>query len=146
MIFRIRRVITGALVCHLLLVPGMFTSRLLLHSQSEPRQSNDPTLEITVGPQNGAAAQEDALFPDTRSSESVTISAVSQEKAGSVYTLKGNVEIEFKDLLVRGDELTYDAASGLISSPSHISVDDTAREEHVEASRAVSSKIGRAHV
>lgn len=138
MIFRIRRVITALLFCHLILAPGMFTSELLLHSLSSSDKKSDAPLEITVSAQpnelDKTTAQPVSVDNSRESGEEVKISAVNQEKAGSVYTLKGNVEIEFRDLLIRGDELVYDSDSGIVTSPARIVVDDGARDQHIEAS------------
>ena len=48
--------------------------------------------------------------------EPVIIDANECERDGSMYTLHGNVEVTFKDYTFRGDQVTYDAASGEATS------------------------------
>ena len=165
MIFRIRRVITGLLFCHLILASGMFTSELLLHSETSAGEKPHPPLEITLiahpapstnppaehgldgnnipdldhhnnndGPGTQSSARASLFADSLERDEDVKISAVTQEKSGGVFKLKGNVEIEFRDLLIRGEELIYDSDSSILTSPSHFSIYDGARDEHIEAS------------
>ncbi len=122
----------------------MFTSELLLQSEtsaSKMASAADAPLELTISSHatanniGGGAQDLPALANDSlEGGEPVVIRAQEQEKDGAVYRLKGNVEIEFRDLLVRGDELVYDTDSGIITSTARFSVDDGARDEHLEAS------------
>lgn len=68
--------------------------------------------------------------------EPVTIQAKEQEKQGTVYTLRGEVEIEFKDFVLRADEVVYDAATGEMKAQGHLVFDGGAHDEHIEASHA----------
>jgi LPS-assembly protein len=67
--------------------------------------------------------------------EQVTIRAREQEKAGDVYTLRGDVEIEFRNYLVRADYISYDAASGEITAEGHVTLSGGLHDEHITASR-----------
>jgi LPS-assembly protein len=68
------------------------------------------------------------------SGEPVTIKAKEQEKRKNVFTLRGDVEITYKDYTLRGDEVTYDTDSGQIIATGHLSADGGPHDEHIEAS------------
>lgn len=135
------RVITSLFVCHLLLAPGLLTSQLLLPirsgfgasgSQETPqvrRQEPPPVAKVS--------ASED---------EPVTISSKQQEKDGDVYKLSGEVEIEFRDFVLRADEIIYNTVSGEVTANGHLSLDGDSNDEHIEASRGeynVRTRTGR---
>ena len=103
MFLRNRFGITAALVCHLVLALPVVTSQLLpgnSGAQSDTRHPAESTLPV-IPPHPG---------------EDVTIKAAEQEKTGSLYRLRGNVEIDFRTLVFHGDEATYDASSGEITA------------------------------
>src|SRR5271157_2294334 len=83
MITRSRIFITAALVCHLLLAHGIVTSQTL------------PPAAATVSAPAMApsAASAPATGPAGQTEEEVTIRALEQEKDGSIYHLRGEVEI-----------------------------------------------------
>ena len=98
---------TAAFVCHLLLTSSIVTSQLLL-------------------------AQPGSFKP--RPSEPVTIKAQEQEKSRDLYKLRGNVEIDFRKLVLRADEAAYDASSGEITASGHLTLDGGPYDEHIVAS------------
>lgn len=63
----------------------------------------------------------------------MTIRAREQEKAGDVYTLRGDVEITFRSFVLRGDHLVYDAKSGEITADGNLSLDGGPYQEHLAA-------------
>ncbi len=67
----------------------------------------------------------------------VTIDARECEKAGDVYTLRGDVEITLGDYKFHGDFVTYDAASGDATAKGHVSLDGGVRDMHITATEAV---------
>ena len=73
-------------------------------------------------------------FSSNRPGEPVTIKAKEQEKDGDVFRLKGEVEIEFRDLVFRADEITYDSKSGQVTATGHMVLDGGPHDEHIEAS------------
>ena len=85
MITRSRIIITAALLCHLFLAPGLVTSQT-------------PPLAATALPSAPASQMEE-----------VTIKAVEQEKQGSVYHLRGRVEIDYRSYILQAEEITYNA-------------------------------------
>jgi LPS-assembly protein len=104
-------------LCQQFVAMGMFTSQL--HAQTEgPAPPPTPA----------------QLLTNDESGELVTIKAREQEKQGDVYKLSGDVEIEFRDYTVRADEVTYNAASGLVDAKGHLAFDGGIHDEHIEAS------------
>jgi LPS-assembly protein len=104
---RTRLLTTALVVCHLLVVLPVVTSQLRA-------EGNTPEAP----------------------GEQVIIQARQQEKSGSVYHLRGEVVIRFRNLVLRGDEVTYDSASGEITAQGHLVVDGGPHDEHIEASHA----------
>ena len=104
---RTRLLTTALVVCHLLVVLPVVTSQLRA-------EGNTPEAP----------------------GEQVTIQARQQEKIGPVYHLRGEVVIQFRNLVLRGDEVTYDSASGEISAQGHLVFDGGPHDEHIEASHA----------
>ncbi len=76
----------------------------------------------------------------------VTIRARTQTKQGSVYTLRGEVEIDYKSYVIRADTIRYDTASGEMTADGHLQVDGGPRDEHISATHGtlnVDRQIGR---
>ncbi len=120
MIIRSRIIITAALVCHLLLASGIVTSQTL-------PPAADPI----------AAQERTAALPATpagQTEEEVTIRAVRQEKDGSIYHLRGGVEIHYRTYILNADQVTYNADTGDSELEGHVVLDGGPYDEHVEAS------------
>src|ERR1700690_4368311 len=66
--------------------------------------------------------------------EEVTIRAVEQEKDGSVYHLRGKVEIDYRTYILRADQITYNADTGDSELEGHVVLDGGPYDEHVESS------------
>jgi len=64
----------------------------------------------------------------------VIIDARECEQAGKVYTLRGDVQIQFADYNFRGDLVTYDSASGDVTARGHVSLDGGRRDIHLTGS------------
>ena len=123
---RTRFLITATFVCHLILAVALVTSQLL-----------SPF----------AAAQE---LPNTAASplrtEDVTITALQQEKQGTLYQLHGNAEIHYGTYILRADEVSYNSATGDAHAEGHVVLDGGPNDEHLQASRGsynLRSEIGR---
>jgi LPS-assembly protein len=120
MIIRSRIFITAALVCHLLLAPGIVTSQTL------------PPAAATVSPPANAPASTPVTASQTE--EAVTIRAVEQEKDGSIYHLRGSVEIHYRTYILYADQVTYNADTSDSELEGHVVLDGGPYDEHVEAS------------
>jgi LPS-assembly protein len=64
----------------------------------------------------------------------VIIDARECEQEGKVYTLRGDVEIQFADYDFHGDLVTYDSASGDVTAKGHVSLDGGRRDIHISGS------------
>jgi len=64
----------------------------------------------------------------------VIIDARECEQAGKVYTLRGDVQIQFADYTFHGDLVTYDSASGDVTAKGHVSLDGGRRDIHISGS------------
>ena len=113
---RSRIIITAALLCHLLLASPIVTS------QTPPPR--EPTKLLPSAP----ASQVE---------EEVTIRAVEQEKQGSVYHLRGKVEIDYRTYILQADEITYNSDTGESELQGHVLLDGGPYDEHVEASHGI---------
>ena len=124
MITRSRIFITAALLCHLLLARGIVTSQTL------------PPAAATVSASESAPAMAPPLpaAPAGRPEEPITIRAVQQEKDGSIYHLRGKVEIDYRTYILHADQVTYNADTGDSELEGHVVLDGGPYDEHVEAS------------
>jgi len=124
MITRSRIFITAALVCHLLLAPGIVTSQTL------------PPASATVSAQASGPVTAPALptAPGSQTEEPVTIRAVQQEKDGSTYHLRGESEIDYRTYILRADQITYNSDTGESELEGHVVLDGGPYDEHVVAS------------
>ena len=120
MITRYRIFITAAFACHLLLAPGILTSQTL-----------PPAAAPVAAP---AAVPVPATAAAGQMEEEVTIRAVQQEKEGSVYHLRGAVEIDYRTYILHADQVTYNADTGDSEVEGHVTLDGGPYDEHVEAS------------
>ncbi len=111
--------ITALIFCHVLLATPVVTSQLPPEAPAGPAPQNLPSTEFTANPPG----------------EPVTIKAREQEKEGDIFKLKGDVEIDFRDLVFRADQITYDAKSGQVTASGHLVLDGGPHDEHIEASR-----------
>ncbi|MGA9529185.1 MAG: LPS assembly protein LptD [Terriglobales bacterium] len=114
MITRSRIFITTALVCHLLLACGVVTSQ--------------------TPPLDTAKVASSAPAPSGQVEQNVTIRAIEQEKEGSVYHLRGDAEIDYRDYILRADAITYNSDTGDSELEGHMVLDGGPYDEHVEAS------------
>ncbi|MGA7382219.1 MAG: LPS assembly protein LptD [Terriglobales bacterium] len=122
---RTRLLITATFVCHLILALPLVTSQLLAPS---------------------AAAQD---LPHTSSplrEQDVTITALQQEKQGTIYQLHGNAEIHYGTYILRADEVSYNSETGDSKAAGHVVLEGGPNDEHIQASRGtynLRSEIGR---
>jgi LPS-assembly protein len=126
---RTRFLITAPFVCHLILVVPLVTSQSLSPSTS----TSAPTQEL----------------PHTHSQlheEDVTITALQQERQGTLYQLHGNAEIHYGTYILRADEVSYNSETGDSKAVGHVVLEGGPNDEHIQASRGaynLRSEIGR---
>jgi LPS-assembly protein len=118
---RTRFLITAKFVCHLILAVPLVTSQLL-SAQGLPNTPASPT------------------------EEDVTITALQQEKQGTLYQLHGNAEIHYGTYILRADEISYNSETGDSKAGGHVTLDGGPNDEHIQASRGtynLRSEVGR---
>lgn len=106
---RNRFLITAALLCHLLVAPRLVTSQLL----SPPSPPPNP--------------------PSSLQQEDVTITALQQEKQGSLYMLRGQAQIHYGTYILNADEITYNSDTGNATAEGHVVLEGGPNDEHIEA-------------
>ncbi|MBZ5648045.1 MAG: LPS assembly protein LptD [Acidobacteriia bacterium] len=94
--------------------------------------ASNPAPDAADAPQQSLPAAEST---SNRPGEPVTIKAREQEKEGDVFKLRGDVEIEFRELVFHADEITYDSKSGELTATGHLVLDGGPHDDHIEASR-----------
>ncbi len=72
--------------------------------------------------------------PPGEGAEEVTIKAREQEKLGDLYKLRGEAEVDYRNLVLRADEASYDAATGEVTASGHLTLDGGLHDEHIVAS------------
>lgn len=112
---RIRIFITAALWSHLLLLPP------LVRAQQ---------------PAATAEAQAPGAFARVLPGEEVTIKAREQARQGDIYTLRGDVEIDFRTYVLRADEIIYNKETGDVEANGRVVLDGGTHDEHITASHA----------
>src|SRR6185369_8082795 len=118
MTVRNRIFITAILLCHLLVWCPPCNPAILA-----PEQETAPTGKAQT-------------TPSAPQAEEVTISALSQEKIGDIYNLRGDVHIQFREFDIYADEVTYNQSTGDISAVGHLVFDGGPNDLHMEGSRA----------
>ncbi len=121
---RSRIFITTAWVCHLLVASAIVTSQTLPPAAATVAVPGSPS---AGGPATASASQ-------TQTEEEVTIRAVQQEKDGSIYHLRGEVEIHYRTYILRADQVTYNTDTGDSELEGHVVLEGGSYDEHVEAS------------
>jgi lipopolysaccharide assembly outer membrane protein LptD (OstA) len=106
MITRSRIFITAAVVCHLLLAHGIVTSQTLPPA----------TATVSAPAMAPSAAPAPATGPAGQTEEEVTIRALEQEKDGSIYHLRGEVEIRYRTYILHADQVTYHFGCGSLAT------------------------------
>ena len=130
---RIRWFITIALACQLLLGLGIVTTPLLAQIQDQETQTETPpTAEPVLQVPNPPSPPK--IMGSNPQDQIAIIRAQSQEKAGEVYTLRGEVEIDYKGWILHSDEATYNDATGEATVKGHVILDGGPYSEHVTGS------------
>src|ERR1041385_6542356 len=81
-----------------------------------------------------ATAQNKKMRVPISEENPVIIDARECEQAGKVYTLRGDVQIQFGDYIFHGDLVTYDSATGDVTAKGHVSLDGGRRDIHLNGS------------
>jgi len=68
-----------------------------------------------------------------KGAEEVTIKAREQEKSGDLYKLRGDAEVDYRNLVIRADEATYDDSTDEVTASGHVTLDGGPHDEHIVA-------------
>ena len=99
--------ITALMLCHLQLRPQTLTKQFPSASgpSSLPDAPDYPIAEVVAAPPSGV---------------SVRLESKQQEKHGSVYTLTGDVKIDYKDYTLTADKVSYDDETKEAEADGHV--------------------------
>ena len=73
-------------------------------------------------------------FPRSIKGVPVKITAKEQGKRGDVWTLTGEVEIDYRDYIVRADKVTYNEATSEVEATGHLHLEGGRDDELIDAS------------
>ncbi|HET9088554.1 MAG TPA: LPS assembly protein LptD, partial [Acidobacteriaceae bacterium] len=107
--------------------------------QSTPQPAGDaPSVSLGSGaPLPNAPAGTIPIahpIPSAPAGVPVQIRAIQQRKQGDTYVLRGEVEIDYEDYVIRADHATYNSASGDVIADGHLQVDGGPDDEEFSAS------------
>ena len=134
MTLRTRFLITALFLCHQLLATALVTTQLL--SQNSGQAADLPTQPPEQKADSPSSNTPCASQAATQDSDSTTICALQQEKAGNVYKLHGNAEIHYRTYVLRADEVTYNSDTGEATASGHFTLDGGPNDDHIKASHA----------
>ncbi len=126
--------ITLSLLCH----PQLWAQTLT--KELPPAAAGLPSIAPSVGTVAGdeplqADIPTAQVVPSIEQGTPVEISAKEQDKRGDIYTLDGEVEIHYRDYVVRADKVTYNAVSGEVEAMGHLHLEGGPDNEQIDASR-----------
>jgi LPS-assembly protein len=74
------------------------------------------------------------VLPQNDDTTDVTMESDTQSKAGSLYVLDGEVELHYRDRVVKADHIEYDTETGDLTATGHLHASGGANHEDVSAS------------
>ncbi len=83
----------------------------------------DPTQNVPVA----------QVVPQEQQGVPVHISAREQGKSGDLWTLTGDVEIDYRDYIVRADKVTYNEATSEVVATGHLHLEGGPDDEQIDA-------------
>lgn len=121
---------------------GRSDSHLPKTSSPQPGQiavESRPTPEISSNASEPSTSQIPIAVPITppQTGIPVTIRAAEQKKQGSIYDLRGGVEIIYKSYVVRADSIQYNATTGEVTAAGHLLLTGGPDNEEISASHGV---------
>jgi LPS-assembly protein len=85
-----------------------------------------PTIDLSTIPH--------AVAVPAKPADIAVLQSNTQTKAGDLYTLSGDVEIDFRDHVLRADTVTYNAATGETTLTGNVRVSGGVNQEYIQAS------------
>jgi LPS-assembly protein len=132
MTVRTSLLITALILCHQVPARALVTSQLLAQNPAE--KSGEKSEPGTKNDQGDSSQTPCATEAASETNQEVTICAIQQEKIGDVYQLHGDVEIHYRNYVLRADEVTYNSDSGEATASGHFRLDGGPNDEHIKAS------------
>src|SRR5215471_3156846 len=125
MTLRTRLLITALWLCHQVPAFSLVTSQLPTEN-SETYDAQQPGDAPVATPCLNRAA--------TQLIDGTIICAVDQEKEGAIYKLRGDVEIHYRNYVLRADEVTYNSDTDEATGSGHFTIDGGPNDDHIKAS------------
>ncbi len=127
---RIRLIITLAAISHLILLTPLVTSQL--------PPSKDAGTSVSAGPADRQKAPVTSRITTSTAvpSDEVVIRAREQEKVGTIYKLRGDVEVTYRRYTMRAENVTYNSDTGDVEAEGGVTFDGGPRDEHLTATHA----------
>lgn len=119
---RYRWFTTVGLPCQLIFLVLMLTFGLRVHAQTSAVLQGDSSTP--------------PVFYSKKPSEEATVKAFLQKKEGDIWTLQGDAEVDYKDMVLHADRATYNEATGEVVATGHVTLDGGRYSEHIEGTRA----------
>jgi LPS-assembly protein len=139
--------ITVLVLCHPQLWPQAVTKQLPLSndgaaasvrppaSATNPASEEPTTADLPDDPSMAGDVPVARVVPTPQTGVPVTIRAQTQEAKNNVYTLSGEVEIDYRDYVLRADRVTYNVDTRDAQADGHVQLDGGIDDEHFIASR-----------
>lgn len=124
--------ITALLLCHYVPARALVTTRLLVANLAETGAEKPQA--GSEGRRGETSKTPCATEAATETSQETTICAIQQEKVGNLYKLRGDVEIHYRNYVLRADEVTYNSDSGEATASGHFRLDGGPNDDHIKAS------------
>ena len=105
------------------------TNQLPPDSSGPPNAAQSDRAQVP-SPDQAPVAQ---VVPPIERGLPVKIAAREQGKRGDVWTLTGEVEIDYRDYIVRADKITYNEATSIVEATGHLHLEGGRDEELIDA-------------
>ena len=119
---------------------AILCGHLYLSAQSVPGEAPPATQSSSLpdAPQSPAddlsSIPRATPLPPDKTPEHAVLESDTQTKQDDTYTLTGDVEIDYRDHVLRADRMSYNAATGDILAEGHVRLTGGDNEESIEAS------------
>jgi LPS-assembly protein len=101
--------------------------------EAPPAASSLPA-EPSPQPDALAALPRATPLPPDRTPDHAVLESDTQTKVDDTYTLTGDVEIDYRDHVLRADRITYNADTGDVSAEGHVHLTGGENDESIQAS------------
>jgi LPS-assembly protein len=110
--------------------PAMWSPQTASQIAGEDSLPANLAPDVGVAPNGIPVAQ---VVPPIDQGVPVHISAQQQGKRGDVWTLSGDVEIDYRDYVIRADKITYNEATSIVEAEGHLHLEGGRDNEDIHA-------------